>query len=94
MLEQTTVTRSVCDACGAVRYSENGACPGFMFMGAFVSANGVSQPVEFVACKRTHIGKAANAVLDRLAEDHEREADETEGMEIGDDDQGGADPRV
>lgn len=66
MIEERMVDVAVCDACGHKDYSD--------FEGNFFDSNGYTLTIvhhrtdrqqEAVACKDTHIGKAARAVLDQ-----------------------------
>lgn len=66
MIEERMVDVAVCDACGHRDYSD--------FEGNFFDSNGYTLTIvqhatdrqqEVVACKETHIGKAARAVLDQ-----------------------------
>lgn len=65
MIEERMVDVAVCDACGHRDYSD--------YDGSFFGSNGYTLTIvhhgtetnhQAVACKDTHIGKAARAVLD------------------------------
>ena len=65
MMKQA-VTIGVCDSCGALQYgSPNGEGPnGFTGQVTHTVDGEAGKPVDWFACKRSHVGPAIRAVLD------------------------------
>lgn len=70
-IEKVTVARTVCDACGNIRYAnEDGILTsGFSLAVIQHTSDGELPPVSATACKAAHIGKAAKVVIERERDD-------------------------
>lgn len=67
MIEDRTVTVAICDACGKMDYSDDqGGFLGGAGYAMVLTEQGDMCQHNVYACKETHIGKAARAVLERL----------------------------